>query len=254
MIITCEACSKRYVISPDSLGPSGRIVKCSSCSHTWHQDPPEDMPKLLDENVSFAPAYSPSSFDSSSFSTSSTDTSFFSSEKQSPFIELPREPKPYNSIKKTFPIIKTFLFAFILGSFCAFLYFGRFHIVHHWPLTEKLYSMLGIQLNPLTHHLILKEISWSSSKDNQGLPIFTLKGQIQNLSNIAENIPPLTIVFIKESSDGTDCFQNNCIIDRWIAYTSTDKILPGENYPFQINLSKSIPLHAANLYVEFAKP
>lgn len=254
MIITCEACSKRYVISPDSLGSSGRTVKCSSCSHTWHQNPPEDMPKLLDTNVSFAPDYSPSTFDSPPFSASSQEASSFGADKSSSFIDIPKDTKSYSSIKKTFPTIKTFLFAFILGSLCAFLYFGRHYMVHHWPLSEKLYTMFGIQLNPLTHHLILKEISWSSSKDDRGLPLFTLQGQIQNVSNIAEKIPPLTVVFIKEASQGSICLQDNCIIDRWIAYTSTDKILPGETYPFQITLPKAIPPHAANLYVEFVKP
>ena len=45
MILTCPACSTRYTLDPQSLGPDGRKVRCTQCGHVWHQDPPADMPR-----------------------------------------------------------------------------------------------------------------------------------------------------------------------------------------------------------------
>lgn len=248
MIITCETCLKRYVISPDSLGAKGRIVKCSSCAHTWYQNPPQDMPKLLDADIPFAPSYSQSSLDPLLSQEPITGFSGSSSflETQQEFKKLPE--------KTSSSIIKTFFFFIGISALCAFLYFGRFYISHHLPLFEKLYAMFNLQTDTLTQNIALKEVSWSVGQDAQGNSIFLLKGQIQNISTAAETIPPLSIVFVKENPQGGMCLEKNCIIDRWIAYTSADKILPGENYTFQITLPKSIPSNASNLYIEFVKP
>ena len=39
MILTCPACSTKYVVKDGAIPPSGRQVRCASCKHSWHQDP-----------------------------------------------------------------------------------------------------------------------------------------------------------------------------------------------------------------------
>jgi predicted Zn finger-like uncharacterized protein len=35
MRIVCENCAAAYSIAEKIIGPSGRIVKCAKCSHSW---------------------------------------------------------------------------------------------------------------------------------------------------------------------------------------------------------------------------
>lgn len=39
MILTCPACSTKYVVKDGAIPPAGRQVRCAACKHSWHQDP-----------------------------------------------------------------------------------------------------------------------------------------------------------------------------------------------------------------------
>lgn len=46
MILTCPACGTQYVVKDGAIPPSGRRVRCASCRHSWHQDPPAEEDAL----------------------------------------------------------------------------------------------------------------------------------------------------------------------------------------------------------------
>lgn len=43
MYISCPECDTKFVVSPDQIGANGRKVKCSKCSHIWHQRLSDDV-------------------------------------------------------------------------------------------------------------------------------------------------------------------------------------------------------------------
>ncbi|MEM7779279.1 MAG: MJ0042-type zinc finger domain-containing protein [Pseudomonadota bacterium] len=56
MIISCPACSTRYVVPESAIGAEGRTVRCAKCKHSWFQEP---KPLDLTESVEPAPAPAP---------------------------------------------------------------------------------------------------------------------------------------------------------------------------------------------------
>ncbi|HOO49788.1 MAG TPA: zinc-ribbon domain-containing protein [Alphaproteobacteria bacterium] len=69
MILTCPACSARYMISTDSIGKAGRTVRCASCKHEWFQKSQKDS---LDDLISRIQA---EEFDEIDFATSDKNSS-----------------------------------------------------------------------------------------------------------------------------------------------------------------------------------
>lgn len=64
MIISCPACSTRYVVPDTAIGVEGRTVRCAKCKHSWFQEPQEsaalDLTDRADEtDTSSSPAPAP---------------------------------------------------------------------------------------------------------------------------------------------------------------------------------------------------
>ncbi len=49
MYIACPECNTKFVVTPEQIGKHGRKVKCSKCSHIWHQK--LDSPMRIEPTV-----------------------------------------------------------------------------------------------------------------------------------------------------------------------------------------------------------
>ena len=52
MILTCNSCSKKFVVPDSAITASGRIVQCGSCGNKWKQFPIKEIinTKLINNN------------------------------------------------------------------------------------------------------------------------------------------------------------------------------------------------------------
>ena len=45
MILTCNSCSKKFVVPDSAISTSGRMVQCGSCGNKWKQFPLDEVKK-----------------------------------------------------------------------------------------------------------------------------------------------------------------------------------------------------------------
>src|SRR5919197_6379037 len=130
MIVTCPACSTRYNVDPRALGSSGRIVRCANCAHTWHQAPPPDLPRSVDVPPPTAAEMRPVQ------------------------VPMAQPPRPRTWVAAGWVLFLLLLAAIGIGGVMA-----REQIVEKWPPAAKLYSMIGLSVEPPGAGLELRKVT-----------------------------------------------------------------------------------------------
>jgi predicted Zn finger-like uncharacterized protein len=213
MIVTCPSCSTRYIVDPKALGPTGRLVRCASCKHTWMQAPPADMPKPVD-------------------------------------VEPPPDslrPIPPGSNLPAFPSAPArrshaagwLIFLAVLLAGAAALVVGRDQIVAGWPPAARLYDMVGLSVETVGAGLELRNVS--SSRREDGPPVIVVEGTVMNVSNRPREVPRLKAVV--RSAARQD-------LKNWTFTPGVLVLLPGETANFRAELADP-PRGATDLAITF---
>ena len=154
MIVTCPACTTRYLVDPRALGDAGRVVRCAKCSKTWHQTPPEDLPRTVD----LAPV--------------DVVPDLLTGRAQLPVLAKRRGP-PVATVAWGVVIL-------ILASGAIAGIAAREEVIALWPPATRLYSMIGLAVEPPGIGLELRKTT----------PVFTTENGVRTL--IVEGEVPIS--------------------------------------------------------------
>jgi predicted Zn finger-like uncharacterized protein len=209
MIVTCPACTTRYLVDPRALGDAGRVVRCANCSKTWHQTPPEDLPRQLD----LAPAV----------------PEFIAGPAQLPALARRRRLAPATVVSAVLVLV------LVSGAIAGIA--AREQVVALWPPATRLYSMVGLAVQPPGMGLELRKTTPLFTTEN-GVRTLVVEGEVANISQIARDVPTLKVVL--RDRDGAELQALHFDV-------AEQRLLPGASVPFRTSIPQPNPAAASVL-------
>jgi predicted Zn finger-like uncharacterized protein len=222
MIITCPACSRRYLTEEDSLGEKGRTVKCAACNFAWFQEASEDI---------------------SSLDFLAADSSY-------------NQQTPQRSLKKQ--LFKWFVFLGFVTILSVGLYSARTNLLQTFPNLSKLYEFFGVSFYAPPTQLFIENIEVVQLDITNPAQI-VIKGEIKNTSDDIQQIPALNIIIEGNCAEASwtarmvSKFKNSgvsCILDRWQHEWAETRLSPGEILKFETQPRENI-FGMQNVLIEF---
>lgn len=213
MIITCPACSKRYLVEETAIGETGRHVQCIACQHEWFFKPLSEAPKHNQVHLDLIGVKSSAA----------------------------RTGARLN-------ISWIFMISTIIVLFIG-LYFARHSIVLYFPQSAKIFQVVGLPIQPRPMGLALENVKSSLKADaieNQ----VVIKGDIINKSDQVQQVPVLKIMALGDCTKAsfvertiTQVFKKRngtCTIAKWTYTPAASRLFPGEKLFFEIHSDRPL--------------
>ncbi len=202
MILTCPACSTRYMVDPAAIGPNGRTVKCAKCGHQWVQPAAPDTARKA-----ALTATRPSSVAASR-----------GTAKNLPGFPVPRQPR-YATAAGWASL------GVVIVALGASLWLGQAQLVAAWPATARLYSAVGVEIAPVPAGTGLEVRDLIPRRTVQdGTPLLLLEGEVVNITDEPVPVPPI-MATLRDHDDN--------IIQQWTFDVGLKALAPLERIPFQ---------------------
>lgn len=233
MIITCPACSTRYVVPDSAIAAEGRTVRCAKCRHSWFEDglptvaasppapapaPPRPQPPepeatqpVVPEPQSASTAFEPPPFDETPAPSPVVAPAYEENNAVSQFEHEPPFRRRRNALRLwTYAGI---VFAVVVAALIV--------AVSYWGLPA------WVPVSRPTFAAAQADLQLDFPADQQerrqlpdGTEYFGASGSITNIGSVARNVPPILIVL----RDGHDR-----IVYSWEVYPPKRSLAPGES-------------------------
>lgn len=221
MIISCSACSTRYLVDPALIGPDGREVRCAKCGHQWVQMPPDEVPEppppLQPEIRSVPEDQEPIG-----------DTPVTS---QLPAVAQPPRRRFGSGLSWALLLLLIMIFA---GGVAA-----RHEIMAAWPPSARLYERLGLA-SPSYEGLLTVRNGSSAYQQEDGKPVLVVQGEVVNTSSGMQVVPKLR----------ASLRENGREVQSWTFQATQSKLMPGEAASFVTRFKEPSPT-ATDLTITF---
>lgn len=240
MILTCPACSTKYVVKDGAIPPAGRQVRCASCKESWHQDPealaqesevletpvpPEaiESSPVLPEPVDAPPPPAAPPMPGDERQWAPVEPAAAWDEPAAAPMEDDFEPfydhEPIEQPRRKWPLL-LLLVLLVAVSAIAFWFLAPAEIKERMGIASAGTSQLYVVLNPT-----------SSQKLASGNNLFTLSGRIVNPTDDRQSMPSIHAELLDESKQR--------VIYSWTVSPPASSLGP----------NKSAPINSAELDV-----
>jgi len=199
MILTCPSCSTRYLVDPRAIGSAGRRVRCVKCGEVWQQEaPPPDalaasagaLPPPAAASAPVPPPPPP------------PDPAVRPAE---PSLVAERPGGPAESVRnlpavpRRQPVARGWigwliLLLLVLAVAAGGIFF-REQIVRLFPPAAQLYRMVGTAAPAAPGSGLEIRGVTSERKVEQGQEVVDVRGEVFNVSDSAQALPPLRVAF-----------------------------------------------------------
>lgn len=169
MILTCPSCETQYFADDDTIGETGRSVKCAACGHSWHVHGADGA---------------------------ASGAAIAAGGAHETYREKVRERRQRKSrfAASMAWFISGIIFAGLLASGLIF----RNDVVRGWPEAANAYKALGFEVNRFG--LDFNMIEPSRTFDGT-TPVLTVKGTVVNISSVTQPGADVRIGLRDENGD-----------------------------------------------------
>jgi predicted Zn finger-like uncharacterized protein len=177
MIVTCPACSTRFMVDARAIGETGRKVRCGRCSQVWLQKSAAEMPWL-----ELAAATRAERKERAAAGAQPPD--------EMRRVQLPSVPPPPRNRRLIigWAGLAAAVVLLILGATLS-----RQWMVAHWPATERLYAAFGADSTAPGSGLEFRRVEPSRTTE-EGQPALVIQGEITNVSSGVRQVPKLKAI------------------------------------------------------------
>ncbi len=172
MILTCPACSSRYLIEPASLGASGRTVRCAACGHRWFAEPPNDAPRHA-----VAEPSSPGDGEVAAVAAPAARA----------------DEATGRSSRRLIGWLALALVVLVIAGAVV----GRNEIVAQVPEAASIYRKLGLSVT-VPFGLEFRDVT-STRLDEGGVAVLVVEGEIVNITGGSRTVPSVRVALLDEA-------------------------------------------------------
>lgn len=226
MIITCPACSTRYVVPDSAVGAEGRTLRCAKCRHSWFQEGPvldlaeaQAAPPLVEPPAGEPPEQATAEHSEEEHPGPVLEEPLAAAAESSalPIDDTPshfeHEP-PFRGRRNTLKLLTytgVVFAAVAAGLILAVSYFG----LPDWvPVSRPTFAMGQEDLK-----LDFPADQQERRQLPNGTEFFGASGTITNIGGTAHDVPPILIV-LRDARDR--------IVYSWEVYPPKRTLAPGE--------------------------
>ena len=181
MILTCPECATRYFVPDESLGASGRRVRCHGCGHTWRASAEEPLDLVNSEDGAVA----------------APRADFPPRPEAAAELSAPELPRAFRARAEQQRRLRRAaahgaVWAGISAAFIGLLAAGwlfRVDVVRTFPRAGAAYAAVGLNVNPTG--LEFEAVSARAAPEDPGSVV--VSGAVRNVDDQAMPIPAVRV-------------------------------------------------------------